>query len=136
MQSAGLRLLHEPGETDGADRTFRRVIRGLDEARESAETHMYVWRSDAIGNETGEAVLRAAERGVKVRIVKDYGAMMYETIEMNRKPFFRKEIPALKAWNYRFIARSFPHSYVEDDFGFDLGEQIMAHPNVRFEWIS
>lgn len=136
MPSAGIHLLHAPGEEDGADRTFRRVIRGLDEACESAETHMYVWRSDAIGNETGEAVLRAAERGVKVRIIKDYGAMMYETIEMNRKSFFRKEISTLKKWNYRFIARSFPYSYVEDDFGFELGERIMTHPNVRFEWIN
>ena len=32
---------------------------------------MYVWRSDEAGNRVGEAVLEAAERGVKIKIIKE-----------------------------------------------------------------
>jgi len=129
-------LLQRPGETDGAEATFRRILEELRRAREAVEIFMYVWRSDEIGNQVGQAVLDAAERGVQVRIIKDIGAFLYERIEMNRKSFFDKKLPAWKSLVYRMMIPTFPDTYVEDDFDSSLGDALMAHPNVRLEWVN
>ena len=97
---------------------------------------MYVWRSDEVGNRVGEAVLAAAERGVKIKIIKDIGAIMCEVIEMNRKSFLPREIPWLKRLVYKLIAPTFPDTFVEDDYTQELGAKILAHPNVTVEWIN
>ena len=61
---------------------------------------MYVWRSDVIGNAIGEALLAAAERGVRIRILKDTGAFLYERSEMNRKSFFNKPLCGSSTCNF------------------------------------
>ena len=70
VSDAHVSLLSDPQAEDGAQGTFHAVLQGIREARESIEIFMYVWRNDAIGNEVGRAVLDAAERGVKVKIIK------------------------------------------------------------------
>lgn len=139
--SESIRLLDDEelarDHPDGAAAaTFQAIEGNLAAARESVEIHMYVWRSDAVGNRIGEAVLAAADRGVKVRIIKDMGAFMYERIEMNRKSFFNKEISWSKRQTYRLLAPTFPNTYVEDEHGFELGERIMAHPGIELEWVN
>ncbi len=74
-----LRLLHPPlggsfPPERAADPTFDLVVEELGKARKSVEIFMYVWRADQTGHRVGEAVLAAAERGVKIRIIKDIGA--------------------------------------------------------------
>ena len=129
-------LLSHPSAEDGAQATFHAVLQGIREARESIEIHMFVWRNDDIGNEVGRAVLDAAERGVKVTIIKDLGAFMYERIEMNRKSFFNKPISTKQAFIYRMVAPTFPDTYVEDDYDDQLGWQIINHPLVTMEWVN
>ncbi len=113
-----------------ADPTFDLVVAELEKARENVEIFMYVWRSDEVGTRVGEAVLAAAERGVKVHIIKDIGAIMCEVIEMNRKPFFPRKIPLLKRIIYRIIGRTFPDTFVKDDHTQELGARLPSHPNV------
>ncbi|NQU23559.1 MAG: phosphatidylserine/phosphatidylglycerophosphate/cardiolipin synthase family protein [Candidatus Nealsonbacteria bacterium] len=131
-----IRLLSDPHDTDGADLTFRRVLRRIEEAADSIAIHMFVWRNDAIGHRIGRAILDAAERGVKIHVKKDVGAFMYERIEMNRKPFFNVAIPLSRRLMYKISALTFPDTYVEDEYGFELGRQVMAHPNVTMEWVD
>ena len=119
-----------------AEPTFDLVVAELEKARESVEIFMYVWRADEAGTRVGEAVLAAAERGVKVHIIKDIGAIMCEVIEMNRKPFFPRKIPLLKRMVYKIIARTLPDPFVEDNHDQDLGATLLAHPNVTVEWIN
>ena len=119
-----------------ADPTFDLVVAELEKARESVEIFMYVWRADEAGTRIGEAVLAAAERGVKVRIIKDIGAIMCEVIEMNRKPFFPRRIPLLKRIIYKVIGRTFPDTFVEDEYNQELGALLLSHPNVTVEWIN
>ena len=59
------KLLHSPSEKDGAEETFNAVLEQIGAARNKIAIHMYVWRSDAIGNQIGEALLKAARRGVE-----------------------------------------------------------------------
>ena len=130
-----IELLSDPSDPDGAALTFRRVIEGIRGASDSIVIHMFVWRSDAIGNEIGRAVLDAADRGVTIHIKKDTDAFMYERIEMNRKSLFNKPIPATTRLMYRIRALSFPDTWVEDDFGHELGDQLTSHDNILIEWV-
>ncbi len=133
---SAVRLLHDPENQDGAEPTFSRVVDLLNAARRTVEIHMYVWRNDAVGNRIGAAVLDAARRGVRITIIKDVGAVMYERIEMNRKSFFDRPLSRGKAWKYRLLRPTFPDTYVEDDRGFELGQRVMRHPNVCMKWVN
>jgi len=132
--NGALTLLCDPQGDDGAGAVYRRVIQRLDEAEETIEIHMFVWRNDAISNEIGEAVLRAAERGVKIRIRKDRGAIMYERIEMNRRSFFDSKLTMGARLKLAAIRPTFPDTRVRDDRNASLGEAIRNHPNVTFHW--
>ncbi len=130
-----IELLSDPSDPDGAALTFRRVIEGIRGASDSIVIHMFVWRSDAIGNEIGRAVLDAADRGVTIHIKKDTDAFMFERIEMNRKSLFNKPIPVPTRLLYRVRALSFPDTWVEDQFGHEQGDQLTAHDNISIEWV-
>lgn len=129
-------LLSDTQNPDGADLTFRTVLRHIREATHSITIHMFVWRNDAIGNEVGQAVFEAAERGVKVHITKDLGAFMFERIEMNRKSFFNKPISIKQTLIYKALQSSFPDTYCEDEFTDALGLKIIAHPKVTLAWVN
>lgn len=136
LTGMSLSLLGSPSAEDGAQATFHAVLQGIREAQQSIEIHMFVWRNDDIGNEVGRAVLEAAERGVKVTIIKDLGAFMFERIEMNRKSFFNKSISTKQALIYKMIAPIFPDTYCEDDYDDELGLQIIDHPLVTMKWVN
>ncbi len=129
-------LLSEPENPDGADLTFRTVVQHIDDAQDSIEIHMFVWRNDDVGNLVGRAILDAAERGVKIRIIKDLGAFMYERIEMNRKSFFNKKISVKQNLIYKALLPFFPDTYCEDEYTDSLGWEIVAHPNVTMDWVN
>ena len=129
-------LLSDIQSSDGAEMTFRMVQEQIRAANQSIEIHMFVWRNDAIGQEIGEAVLEAAERGVAVRIIKDVGAIMYERIEMNRKSFFNKPISVKSRLLYGLIGPTFPNTFCEDDRTDELGWKIINHRNVTIEWVN
>jgi len=135
-EHSGVVLLSDCDDSDGAALTFDRVLHLTKQASKSITIHMFVWRSDQIGNLIGQAVLDAANRGVKVHILKDIGAQMYERIEMNRKPFFNRPGGAWNRFMYGIRARTFPDTFVEDDYGFELGSQLMAHDNVGIQWVN
>ena len=55
---------------------------------------------------------------------------------MNRKSFFNCPLPRMTRWKYNVFGLTFPDTYVEDDFGFELGEAVRNHPNVEIEWVN
>ena len=48
-----------------------RLIKDIDEARQTCHLEFYIWAEGGLANEVGEAVLRAAKRGVICRILLD-----------------------------------------------------------------
>lgn len=52
---------------------------------------MFIWRDDLIGNKIAQAVLEAADRGVKVEISVDRYGVILEKSEEVKKSFFHKE---------------------------------------------
>ena len=129
-------LLSDITNPDGADPTFKRVLRRIKEAQRSITLHMFVWRNDTIGNEVGRTLLEAADRGVAIHIKKDLGAMMYERIEMNRKPFLNRDLSVRKRLTYALIATTFPDTFVQDEYTPELGNQMLAHPRITVEWVN
>ena len=55
----------------GGDAAFGEILRRCALARRSIEINMFIWRDDGAGNALARALLDAADRGVRVRVVKD-----------------------------------------------------------------
>jgi len=56
---------------DAADEIFDRLIEDLENAEHSAELLFYIWEPKGRVNDVHDALARAAERGVRVRIIVD-----------------------------------------------------------------
>ncbi len=76
----------------GGEVAFDRILRRVDEARRSIYLRCFSWRDDETGGTVAQALLRAAERGVKVTILKDRVGMHYEYLEGAKQSFFHKRI--------------------------------------------
>jgi cardiolipin synthase A/B len=85
----------------GGEVAFERILRRIDEARRSIWMRCFDWRDDETGQAIANALLRAADRGVKITILKDRVAMHYEYLEASKQSFFHKKIdllPRLQTW--------------------------------------
>lgn len=102
-------------------------------ASSTIDVRAFVWCDDAAGNRLGEALLAAAERGVRVRVLKDRIAAVYEYLSGTRQSFFHKRVDrvrAVQAWVVgRFYGR--PGLVRQEDNG--LARALLAHPNVSVE---
>ncbi|MDE7301662.1 MAG: phosphatidylserine/phosphatidylglycerophosphate/cardiolipin synthase family protein [Clostridia bacterium] len=118
--------------TDGKN-AFPAIIKDIDEAEKSVYINMFIWRDDAIGNRMAEAVLKAAERGVKVTIVVDRFAAILEKAEECRKTFFHKKLTAKEKLLSRALARVYPYkeNVLQKDEETPLYKAILSHPNIR-----
>jgi len=75
--------------TDGRD-AFDEILRCCAAARHCIEVNMFIWRDDAIGNTLAQALLEAADRGVRVRISKDRFGGAFERAEEGGQSFWNK----------------------------------------------
>nr|MBQ4318463.1 phosphatidylserine/phosphatidylglycerophosphate/cardiolipin synthase family protein [Clostridia bacterium] len=78
----------------GGKNAFPEIIRCIDGARESIVINMFIWRADNIGCRIADALIRAADRGVKVGISVDRYGMVLEKCEECTHSFFH-ESPTL-----------------------------------------
>lgn len=114
-------------------RAFEEILKRVSEARESVSVRAFLWRDDEAGRRFGEAVLSAANRGVKIRIQKDRNAAVYEYGAGSRQSFFHKRaLPSqtVQAWLLRAINRERIRGKQTPN---PLAENILAHPNITVE---
>src|SRR5205807_7033989 len=52
--------------------TFNAMLRLIEDATTTVDLESYIFRSDDVGNQFGEALMRAAARGVAVRLLLDW----------------------------------------------------------------
>jgi cardiolipin synthase A/B len=78
----------------GGAAAFARILHRIDEARQSIMLRCFEWRDDETGEMVGRALLRAADRGVEVTILKDRVGMTYEHLEATKQSFFHKRLGA------------------------------------------
>lgn len=75
----------------GGDAAFGEILRRCALARRSIEINMFIWRDDGAGNALARALLDAADRGVRVRVVKDRFGGAFERAEERGGSFWNKK---------------------------------------------
>jgi cardiolipin synthase len=114
----------------GGPVAFERIIRRIDQARRTVMVRCFEWRDDETGNLIGQALLRAAERGVRVSILKDSVGMTYEHLEGSKQSFFHKQIgpkARIQAWFLMTVYGRWGSLRQEPN---RLADALLAHPNV------
>lgn len=69
---------------------FNRIIERIRNVSQSIYINMFIWRDDKIGNIIAQEIIDAADRGVKVSLVKDKLGEVFEKAEENKQSFFHK----------------------------------------------
>lgn len=116
-------------------RAFPALLSAIGEAKETLVINMFIWRDDAIGNQMGQAVLSAAERGVKVHLSVDRYGLVLEKAEEAGKSFFHKETTALERVKIAALMRLYPenHRGKQKDEKTPLYQRMLSHPNITVE---
>lgn len=130
MQYSNLTLLE-----NGKD-AFPIILNEIDKAEKSLEINMFIWRDDEIGNRLAKAVLRAADRGVKVFVSVDKYGSVLEHLEESRKSFFHKKTnfsEKFKIWSLKTFYPEYRVKIKYQDEISELYEKILAHPNIELE---
>ena len=115
-------------------RAFPEIIRCIENAKASVEINMFIWRDDAIGNRMAEAVLDAAERGVKVSISVDRYGVVLEKCEECKRSFFHKTQTikeTICAVGLELIHPGLARPGFVRDTETPIYQRIMSHPNIR-----
>jgi cardiolipin synthase len=112
---------------------FQAIVERIRGARTSVEIRAFLWRDDEAGNILGDAVLAAADRGVKVTIHKDKIAAVYEYTGGNKQSFFHKRVEPIRGFQAWFLGAIYraPGSFKQRPN--ELSERILAHPNITVE---
>ena len=120
---------------DGKE-AFPAILQAIDQAEVSLVINMFIWRDDGIGNRMAEAVLRAAERGVKVQISVDRYGVVLEKSEEARASFFHKKQTFTERLKSSVLSLLYPMPgaprRVRDQES-DLYRALLSHPNITIE---
>jgi cardiolipin synthase len=119
-----------PRVFDGGESAFAEIISRVDQAERSIEVRAFLWRDDEVGNRLGAAILAAAERGVKVEILKDRIAAVYEYTGGNKQSFFHKRVSPSHAFQAWFLGRVYRARGSFRQRPNPLAEAVLTHPNI------
>ena len=122
--------LGNPRVLGTGDRAFPAICERIANAKRSVEIRAFLWRDDEVGNQLGEAVLAAAERGVDIVINKDRIAAVYEYTGGNKQSFFHKRVDLVRGFQAWFLGAVYraPGSFKQKPNA--LAEAVLAHPNI------
>ena len=115
------------------DHAFQQIVERVRRAERTVEIRAFLWRDDEAGNQLGQAVLEAAERGVKVTIHKDKIAAVYEYTGGNKQSFFHKRVDPIRGFQAWFLGTVYraPGSFKQKPNA--LSQAVLAHPNVNVQ---
>src|SRR5262245_19663994 len=123
-QRVGFELL------SGGQVAFERILRRIDEARRRIDLRCFEWRDDETGESVARALLRAADRGVTVAILKDRVGMHYEYLEAFKQSFFHKQVAPLARMQSWFLMAVYGRWGSMRQKPSPLADQLLSHPNV------
>lgn len=109
---------------------FPQICDRIRAATRSVEIRAFLWRDDGAGNQLAEAILAAADRGVKVTIHKDRIAAVYEYTGGNKQSFFHKRVDPIRgfqAWFLGAVTRA-RGSFKQRPSA--LAERVLGHPHI------
>ena len=115
------------------DHAFQQIVERVRNAERSVDIRAFLWRDDEAGNQLGQAVLEAADRGAKVTIHKDKIAAVYEYTGGNKQSFFHKRVDPIRGFQAWFLGTVYkaPGSFKQKPNA--LSEQILEHPNINVQ---
>jgi cardiolipin synthase len=114
----------------GGEAAFERIVRRIDRAKKSILIRCFAWRDDETGQMVARHLLRAADRGVAVTILKDRVGVHYEYLEGSRQSFFHKEPDLLTRMQTWFLMTVYGGwgSFAQTKSALSAG--LLEHANV------
>ena len=95
---------------DGA-MAFEEILNCINTSQNSVLINMFIWREDAIGIRLANAVLSAADRGVRVTISVDRVGMVLERCEEQGRSFFHRNPDLIERFKIAFLKLSYPQNF-------------------------
>ena len=78
--------------------TFPLLFEEIERCEKTIYIRMFIWRNDAIGKELARRLLAAADRGVKIILIKDRYGLTCEYIGPHREPAACEPVRSRRAW--------------------------------------
>ena len=112
---------------------FPVLFEEIAKAQKSILIRMFIWRNDEIGKEMAKRILDAADRGVRVTIVKDRYGFTCEYMEEDLTSMFHPHL----SWKEMIRVKSLELMYHPENIGKErfhqensLRVRILTHPNI------
>jgi cardiolipin synthase A/B len=109
---------------------FDRLFVCIEGARRSIAMRCFTWRDDETGEMLARALINAADRGVRVTVLKDLVGATYEYSEGSRQSFLHKTI----GWRTRLEALALMLAYTRmrwpGPVASPLARSFLSHPGI------
>ena len=119
---------------------FPAILCRIREAKTSVFVNMFIWRKDRIGDLLAGELLAAANRGVRVTVVKDRYGVICECCEESRQSFFHKRTTVSENIRIRALrslyGRGVPVPAAPDPAAADaedLSAALLRHPMITVQ---
>lgn len=112
---------------------FEQIVERISHAEESVFVRAFLWRDDEAGRRLGEAILAAANRGVRVTIEKDRMAAVYEHAAGSCQSFFHTYVTptqSMQAWVLRAVNKTRRTVKQRKGEPNPLAAAILGHENI------
>jgi cardiolipin synthase len=110
---------------------FDRILQRIGDAQRSITLRCFDWRDDDTGEAVANALLDAADRGTRVRILKDRVGMHYEYLEASKQSFFHKKIDLRTRMQTWFLMTVYGQWGSLRQKANPLVAAMLEHPNVE-----
>lgn len=111
---------------------FPTIIHRINNSKHEIMISMFIWRDDAIGNEIASELIHAADRGVKIFIIKDKVGSIFEKEEENKLSFFHREFDVKTYFEQKTLALLY-FRYLKGRIKISENQNLskmLDHPNI------
>ena len=118
----------------GGKEAFPQIIACIREAKKSIKIRMFIWRDDKIGNHLAAELLAAADRGVKISIVKDRYGSVCEYSEESGRSFFHTFPAVSDRLRANVLKAGYHPELLKKGFSKEIPDKawaLLSHPNVE-----
>jgi cardiolipin synthase len=120
-----------PALLDGGGIAFERILHCIEGARRSISIRCFDWRDDGTGQELARTLMAAADRGVRVTILKDLIGATYEYFEGSRRSFFHQAPDARTRLGALGLMTAYCAWTPRASHPSPLADAMLEHPNIE-----
>jgi cardiolipin synthase A/B len=119
-----------PELLSGGKAAFERILERMRSAQRSILIRCFDWRDDETGELVARELLKAADRGVEVTVLKDRVGRTYEYLEGTRSSFFHKEVDLAARMQTWFLMAGYRQWGSFRQRESELASALLRHQNV------